>query len=204
MDGLDDRKNRAVIREALRDAVKVLVGAGDENITPPKLVYNLLEDAMRTLRRLPDRKYGVRTVWLPTANEYSKEGSEILESAEELEQFYLVNLPASPVAIKRMHVIFDLYPKLIVGRSKRRDYRVLCFMAMGTKITKIAKQLGISRQAVYDRKNLQCETIARRLSDLMPFPGDIREIQEAHERERTDREMRFLTMAAGEVHATNG
>lgn len=197
-----DRKE--VMRGALLDAAKYLIGRGEEDVSPPKLVLRVLTEAMDTLRRMKDREaawlYGQRTLWpdikrtyeerLEAYNEDIKRWISGEDWAEEMKR----KTPASPLQIKRMYVIFDSFPYLIVGKDRRRDYRIVCGIAAGKSVRRVAVEARVSRGSVCNYRDLQFEAIARKLEDVMPTPAKIERLKAEAEMETEMRANRHADM----------
>jgi hypothetical protein len=184
-----------VLRGAFKDAVKVLLAEGAEAITHADLVFCVLRQAMDTLRRMPDREaawlYGQRGFWPEIVHNYAErfdayeqEIKALLASGGDSQR----KIAATPPAIQRMHVVFDLFPYLIVGSKRRRDYRVLCGLAGGTSATKLAKECRFSVNSVWDRKVIQTAAIAKKLEKFMPEDDEIATLQGALEIDRVLRQ----------------
>jgi hypothetical protein len=178
--------------------VKVLLAEGAEVITHADLVFCVLRQAMDTLRRMPDREaawlYGQRGFWPEIVHNYAErfdayeqEIKALLSGGGDLQR----KIAASPLAIQRMHIVFDLFPYLIVGSKRRRDYRVLCGLAGGTSATKLAKECRFSVNSVWDRKVIQTAAIAKKLEKFMPEDDEIATLQGAHEIDRALRHERL-------------
>ena len=173
--GLDHKE---IMRNALVDAVSTLIAKGEEDISPPRLVHRLVADAMETLKRLRDPEaawlYGQRSLWPDIARSYEERLAAYQEdikrwlSGEDMADELRRRTPAPPIQIKRMFVVFEDFPYLVVGKNRRRDYRIMCGLADGRTVTRIAKESGLSRKTVSQFFDLQLAAIAKKLADIMP------------------------------------
>ena len=141
------------------------------------LVFRLLVQAMRTLREVPvkgEPTSGGGSPWPLYA-----------QSTKDLADAYLSKLWAQLMGLEapddavpprrstardvtRMEVVFDVYPRLLVGKNTPRDWKILCLVADGMEVKKLAKFVHVSRQTVYDRKAMQCSALAMQLEPYAP------------------------------------
>ena len=190
--------DQEVLRGAFKDALKSLVADGAERVTPPDMVRWVVGNAMDTLRRMPDREagwlYGQRSLWPDIARNYAERLAAFEQELKALlsgEGDSPRKTPASPLAIRRMHIVFGLFPYLVVGRNRRRDYRILSGMAGGQTSTRLAREIGCHQQTVMDRLKVQLAAIAHRLSKLMPKEYDIELAVSQFDVDRRSREERL-------------
>jgi hypothetical protein len=197
---MKDGKDDEVLRAAFKDAATVLVAEGAEVITHAELVFCVLRQAMDTLRRMPDREaawlYGQRGFWPEIVHNYAERFAAYEQEVNallsgEVRGDSQRKIAATPQAIQRMHVVFDLFPYLIVGSKRRRDYRVLCGLAGGTSATKLAKECRFSVNSVWDRKVIQTAAIAKKLEKFMPEDDEIAALQGSLEVDRVLRQERL-------------
>jgi hypothetical protein len=193
-------KDYEPLRPAFKEAVKVLLADGAEAVTPADLVFCVLRQAMDTLRRMPDREaawlYGQRGFWPEITHNYAERFAAYEQEMQavmsgEVSGDSQRKIAASPQAIQRMHLVFDLFPYLIVGTKRRRDYRILCGLAGGTPAPRLARESACSVRAVWDRKLFQVNAIAKKLGHLMPSGVEIDALQGAAEVDRKLREERL-------------
>jgi len=161
---------------------------------------------METLKRMPDPEsawlYSQRSLWpdiVRTQQErldaYAEDVKRLLSGEESVESLRR-KVPAEPIAIKRMYVVFAEFPYLMVGKDNRRNYRIICGFAGGKSAQRIGKEIGMAKQTILDRKNLQLAAIAKKLGKIMPSQVDIKAMRAAHEANQRDRTARYL---AGET-----
>jgi hypothetical protein len=170
------------LRAALLRALEGMLHDGRRGIRPHHIVFQALENAMETLRKLPDRE----TAWLrsggawpsiiPTAGGYAKADMEtqlglILSSilgAEEEDEVPPRRTNASPGEIDEMGAIFESFRTNLAGTKRRRDWKILCLLAAGKGQKFVARAAGASLETVRQEKLAQCLAIANALSRFMP------------------------------------
>jgi hypothetical protein len=184
--GATKDRPQAILAGAFSDAAQDLVSNGERHIEPADLVKRVLVKAMEALQRMRDSEatwlYGQRHLWPDIVHTY----------AERLEAYRqeiasgdrpIARGSVAPVEVMRMHVIFERFPYLIVGKTRRRDYRIICLAAGSMKMTKISTIVGCSRDTIYDRQKLQHAAIALALDDLMPKPETVAAMIEVFDRQ---------------------
>lgn len=162
------RQLLAIAREAAMADSDTLPRRGD-------VVWYGLREAMDTLNRLPDREAG----WLYCL---SNAWPEILHDHEDRIEAYETMLervrigempvdmlqirrpPPSAQAISRMELVFGWHV-FLVGRTRRRDWKIICQLAAGWRAAKVAASNRVSRRTVWDRRELQCAVIAKQLEE---------------------------------------
>jgi hypothetical protein len=176
-----NEKDAEVLRAAFKDAMRTQLANGRE-VKPSDLVLTVLQRAMETLRCMRDPEatwlYGQRSLW----PEIARTVEERIDAYEAAMERYEAGeqpdpprrSPAEPVEIKRMHVVFGSFPLLIVGRNRRRDYRLLCGYAGGKTLSRLGREVGLTtRQSVFDRVKTQLDAIGGHFRSLMPTPEDM-------------------------------
>jgi hypothetical protein len=185
--------HREVMRDALLDAASTIV-AREQEPKPPALVMAVLTEAMETLRRMPDREaawlFGQRSLWPDIVHDYQERLEAYQEdlkrwmSGEDLAGELRRRMPAGQAQIKRMYVVFDDFPLLMVGREKRRDYRILCGLASGKGFRRVALEARCSKSAIENFRDLQLTAIANKLRYVMPTESDLDQMKNRLELKR--------------------
>lgn len=158
------------LRLSFQIARDVLVSDGKE-VTPSAIVFRALEEAMETLKKLPDPEkgwlYSMRTVWPEVigdqgdAVERYKEMLERLKAGEEsVESIFRLGGRPSPSEVARMEVVLQEFPKHLVGRNKRRDWKILSGYAQELPPKIIARIAKCGLRSCQMQKNLQCNRIS--------------------------------------------
>jgi hypothetical protein len=70
--------------------------------------------------------------------------------------------PSSARAISRMEYVFGWHRHL-VGKQRRRDWKIVCLLASGHAARRVAKVNHCSPRTVWDRRELQTTVIANGL-----------------------------------------
>jgi hypothetical protein len=170
------------LRQALLRALEGMLHDGRRGIRPHHIVFQALENAMETLRKLPDRE----TAWLrsggawpaiiPTAGGYAKADMEtqlavILASilgAEEEDDAPRRKSPTARGEIDEMNVVFESFRTNLAGTKRRRDWKILCLLAAGKGQKFVARAAGASLETVRQEKLAQSLAIAKALGEFMP------------------------------------
>lgn len=195
-----DIDHKHVMRRALLDAAATLIANNEDGVTPSKMVLRVIAEAMETLRRLPDPEaawlYSQRSLWPEVVRSYEE---KIEAYYQELNSWLREpgvadrrRMPASPEQIRRMYVVFDNVPYLLVGRDPRRDYRILCGIASGKSAARVAKEVHVSKRSVFNYLDMQLQAIASALRDVMPDDRAIEALRGKIDVEREMRRQRFV------------
>ena len=164
------------LRRAFLIAARNSVADGETNPTNEDVVFLALKEAMGTLKRVRDPEAGwlfCQGFWPQIVQDYEdkldnfrarleriKNGEE---GADEFSQ-----APPSPDAVARMEAIFEVFPKLLVGVNRRRDWKILCYLGNGLEVMTVARLSECHRNSVMGRRSLQLSRIADKLSELLP------------------------------------
>jgi hypothetical protein len=193
-----------ILHLAFRDALQALVAEGKERVRPTDLVFYVLQRAMTTMKKLPDPEaallYSMRSLW-PEFTRTQEERMEAyrtelaaIEAGHQSNDSLLRTAQPTPRDVQRMHVIFDVFPKLLVGKNRRRDYQIICGMAAGKEGQQIARSLGLHRNSVYERRDLQMVAIAHKLKAVMPADDQIDAALASHGLEAAALEARLMSL----------
>ena len=122
-------------------------------------VWELLIEAFATLKTLPDRERG----WLLSC-ERSHHPGVVVENAElaqweatldalslgeKIKLLGPVKLRALKLAVDRMDEVL-MWPSMIRTKNRRRDVKVLVYLAGGVKVAQVRRIFGLKRRNVYD------------------------------------------------------
>jgi len=138
---------RAKLEEAVAEGLKRAGQAGLEAPALRNAVWELLQEAGDTLKRLPDRERG----WLTAATrahwpDYLREAAG---AAPDSQGTRPRPAPASAAAIDRLDTVLD-WLSLAGGGKPRRDIAVLLGLACGLKVAVLRRQFGCGRRTIYD------------------------------------------------------
>jgi hypothetical protein len=170
------------LRQALFRALENLSNDGRRGIKAHHIVFQALENAVETLRKLPDkeaawlRSGGAWPSLIPTSGGYVKAEMEtqlalilssILGESEEDEA------PRRKSAvphheIDQMGAVFESFRQNLAGTRRRRDWKILCLLAAGKGQKFVAHAAGASLETVRQEKLAQSLAIAKALADFMP------------------------------------
>lgn len=197
-----------VLKDALRDAAGDLISNGFTNVTPSMMVFWVLKQAMDTLTRMRDPE----AAWLSGERnsmpdivhsreerlEAYREEMKMLLSGEQSVEESRRRAPAHPVAIKRMFVVFEEFPYMLVGKDRRRCYCILCGLASGKSATVIGRKVGMTKAMILDRKAMQLSAIATKLTKVMPSPRDLSAMIGAYDAVVKDKELKYSALESSD------
>jgi hypothetical protein len=182
-------KAEAHLRAALRLAFEELVQDGVLPIQRHMIVFRALEDAMETLRKLPDREarwlkgHGSWPSLVPADDHVKADmptqliailAGVLAETGEEDERA-LRRANASREEVSRMEIILEVLRESLVGQKRRRDWKVLCFTALGKGQRFVARAARTSTDSVRKIKHVQTLALGKALADFMPIEFDAAE-----------------------------
>lgn len=141
-------------------------------------VWELLVEAFETLRTLPDRERG----WLLAA-ERAHHPEVVVEDAERAEWEATINAlalgeklkligPSKVAALKsavdRMDEVL-MWPAMIRTKNRRRDVKVLVYLAGGVPTAKVRRIFGIKRRNIYDIRDRGLAHIVGMVAERLNF-----------------------------------
>jgi hypothetical protein len=170
------------LRAALLRALEGMLHDGRRAIKPHHIVFQALENAMETLRKLPDREAawlrsgGAWPAIIATGAGYAKADMEtglalILSSIlgeDEEEDAPRRKDPAMRGEIDEMNAVFESFRISLAGTRRRRDWKILCLSAAGKSQKFVARAAGASLETVRQEKLAQSLAIAKALEAYMP------------------------------------
>ena len=133
------------LRAALFRSLEDLILDGHKGIKPHHIVFHALENAMETLRKLPDREAawlssgGAWPSIIATGGGYAKADMEmqlamiltsILGSGGEEDEPRRRTVAARG-AVDEMAAVFESFRTNLAGTRRRRDWKILCLLAAG-------------------------------------------------------------------------
>jgi len=139
---------------------------GTERPSREDAVWQLIREAARTLKRLPDRERG----WLLSGETAHwpacrLDASEAFGLAVELgsigeDPSVPMSPPRpSPAAVDRLYVVMGWMP-LVKGKNRRRDIQVLWLLGGGVRPVRLTALFGCGRRTIYDIRDRCCRQIA--------------------------------------------
>jgi hypothetical protein len=166
---------RQGLRRALQDGFALYVQRRGQIPSPARLCFAVLQDALDTFRKQPDKERGwlrgPRTAW---PESQAGPGSHT-ESEKEFALYFSetsllrTSTRATPREVSDMEAVLTAFPRALEGDQTVRDWRIMWRLA--TKYgegRKLAVEYGISKQAVYQIRDRQLDALGRRLRNLMP------------------------------------
>jgi hypothetical protein len=171
---------KARLRTALAEAFVMEEQARGRQPTGGEVIFRALENAVETLRRMPDpdRRF--------LAGNGKSPWPGLMRTPEEREECYrqmmwlvikglasddiLVSKPAvSPTEMATMDDILYVFRELLVHKTKGRDWRIMVQLAGGRTARRVAMAMEprMTRASVHDRKQLQCTAISSKLLAIL-------------------------------------
>lgn len=143
----ENAARRTRLEAAIAEGLKRAGQAGLEVPALRDAVWELLQEAGDTLKRLPDRERG----WLTAATRahWPEPLREAAGAAVEWRGTWPRPAPATAAAVDRLDTVLDWLP-LAGGSKPRRDIAVLLGLACGLKVAVLRRQLGCGRRTIYD------------------------------------------------------
>jgi hypothetical protein len=167
------------LQEAFRCAFHLRSTGEDKPLSPAKLVFLVLRDAMQIMRALPDTDRARLKLRGPSWCGQVASPKDEETARSELVEFLTSEtamtvgrerrpIRAAPREVSVAEFVLTAFPRVIVGKNTVRDWKMLYRLASGVPGPSLALERGVKKQQIYADRDLQCTAIARRLADFMP------------------------------------
>ena len=145
-----DARTTRRIEAAVAEGLRLARQAGRAEPGLRDAVWELLQEAADTLRRLPNRERG----WLTAASrahwpDYLRDTADALSGGGDRSATQIRRAPARPEAVDRLDTVLEWLPRA-AGAQPRRDIAILFGLACGLRVAALRRNLGCGRRTVYD------------------------------------------------------